>query len=684
MIFGLLFVLIPATACLANDSVVNSAFLAMRRDAIGLGIKLAVDGLVLAMAYGLFKRGRGILGRAFIAQWAMVFVATLLVEFFFLAAEDTPLMMGGSRTTKLMYLGFLLLTAAGYVICRLKDWFTGRQAVVIGITIGIITNPALFELLPIGATITVGRDAPTIVAAMKMARANDTVYVPTGLYKESDIKLKNGVRLRGDGIGKTVIRGRPGVRSWVIWAWRVTGRIENLTVEQTGATEALDPSGGIYVWNGNVPVVSCEARSTAGNGIVVKKSVNALVENCISTGNLMSGIFVRSEGSEPKVTGCTARGNKSRGIDMYADGPALIERNIVEKNYEGISASNKGGRFTIVGNTVRENTDGGIKAFGTEEVTIQENLCENNAKHGIVVWDNVERATIVSNRCSGNQDCAIEVDDAEAMVSANVCEDNISGIFVGNSPQANIEKNIIKGNTEGTGIYCYRIAEALVKDNECADCAGGGIAVENKKDSAGRRSSKQVARQSAAPTTGNDPASNPRDKNGIRRTTAGTARVTGNRCISNDNSGISTNGGGTIIINRNLLSKNVGIGLWVLGSSDVRAEGNTSQDNRQSGIYVGDPDTVVTLKSNKCIGNNHGGIQVNTGVRGEVSGNECLENGWCGIGIRDAGTSVVLKANRCDDNGAWGIITWAGAKLNGLPGDNTAERNFRGNVMERP
>jgi hypothetical protein len=68
---------------------------------------------------------------------------------------------------------------------------------------------------------------------------------------------------------------------------------------------------------------------------------------------------------------------------------------------------------------------------------------------------------------------------------------------------------------------------------------------------------------------------------------------------------------------------------------------------------------------------------------GEASGNTCSGNGWCGIGVRGTGTTVALKGNLCDDNGAWGIVTWAGASLSGLPGDNTAERNFRAEVIEK-
>lgn len=70
-------------------------------------------------------------------------------------------------------------------------------------------GPVLGEPWSKGKSIIVGEDANTISAAIDMAQTNDTVYLPRGLYKESGIKLKDGIRLMGDGMGKPSYRATP-------------------------------------------------------------------------------------------------------------------------------------------------------------------------------------------------------------------------------------------------------------------------------------------------------------------------------------------------------------------------------------------------------------------------------------------------------------------------------------------
>jgi parallel beta-helix repeat protein len=638
---GALFLLTPASACLARSGAVDFAVATVRREWAGLGMTLAASVMVLALAYVVLKRGRRILQWAFVRHLALVFIAGVLAQVLVQVLDNNSL-TSGSRTKVVAYLGFLFLCAVNYIICRFRSKFTGGEALLVGILAGVLTNPLLFEMCGLARTVTVGRGAGSIAAAMKMARAGDTVYVPKGIYDESDIDMKDGVRLLGDGMGRTVIRGKPRNASWVIRAWAVKSRIEGITVEHVGAREERNPSGGIYVWKGNVAVVACEARNTSGSGICVKAS-DATVDGCTSTGNVVCGISVHCDRSNVSVKNCILKGNKQGGIDMYVTGRASVEGCTIEGNEDGIVVSGEGAVYTFVGNTVTGNRQKGIAAFRTGQVTVRNNTCRDNTKDAICIWEHVDKAVVIGNTCKGNRDDAIYLGADSATVSENTCEGNKGGIIVMDTGEAIVEKNRSIGSFAGSGIYGERVRKMVVRDNECVDNAVGGIWLPECSDAA----------------------------------------VTGNKCTSNGEGGIDLGKTRKAVVTGNVLYRNEFNGINVAGNSAATVSDNTCQENEYCGVLVSGVRTRAELVTNTSIGNKRAGIWFEDGASGTVSGNTCSGNGWAGIGVRGAGTVPVLTANRCNDNGAWGIVTWAGAKLSGLPGDNTAERNFRGEVMEK-
>jgi hypothetical protein len=143
---GLLFALVPAGACMANPITIDPISVTADGALIGMGIDLVADGAVLVLAYLLLKRGRDIGRWAFARHWAVVFVAGLVVDFFLYMSAGSTI---ASRRVVVAYaiVGFLSLGAVNYLICRRKGRFSPKEAMVVGVLIGILTNPVLFEII---------------------------------------------------------------------------------------------------------------------------------------------------------------------------------------------------------------------------------------------------------------------------------------------------------------------------------------------------------------------------------------------------------------------------------------------------------------------------------------------------------------------------------------------------------
>jgi hypothetical protein len=139
------FALSSTQVCQANPMVIDPVEVTAEGAATGIGIDLVTDGAVLILAYLLLKRGRDIGRWAFARHWAVVLVAGLIVDLFlYMAAGGT--ISSGPFVAGYALLGFLALGAANYLICRRKDRFSPTEAAVVGVFIGILTNPVLFEL----------------------------------------------------------------------------------------------------------------------------------------------------------------------------------------------------------------------------------------------------------------------------------------------------------------------------------------------------------------------------------------------------------------------------------------------------------------------------------------------------------------------------------------------------------
>jgi hypothetical protein len=145
----LCFVLIPAGVCMANPMAFDPVEI-IRKGLMTilfiLGVDFAVDGAVLALSYGVLKKGGLIFSRDFLAHTGWVFVAGLAIDLLLFAAVGSTVAAGTSVGLWVL-IGFASLLAVNYLICRLTEGFKRREALLTGVLLGIFTNPVLFELM---------------------------------------------------------------------------------------------------------------------------------------------------------------------------------------------------------------------------------------------------------------------------------------------------------------------------------------------------------------------------------------------------------------------------------------------------------------------------------------------------------------------------------------------------------
>ncbi|BBA98419.1 hypothetical protein RVR_4587 [Actinacidiphila reveromycinica] len=325
---------------------------------------------------------------------------------------------------------------------------------------------------PSGAhvAIRVPADAPTISAAVSLARPGDLVLVSAGTYHES-VRIDTArVTLRGTSRQKVVIDGRLRQANGVVVAAPGVA-VENLTVENntqngvlvTGSAAAvagLPGSGGYDTGDEPVTLLSSflvsyvTATRNGLYGIYAFSARDGVIEHSYASGGADSGIYV----GQCKPCGVVVRDN-------------VAELNAV--GYEGTNAS--GDMYVVgnrlVGNRVGLTTDSdhqekllpqrGAVVAGNLVADNQQPLTPEQADGGWGIGIGVDGGSgneFVRNRITGNADAGFVITaSADLPPDGNRVTDNVfaaNGVDVGwTFPHATRgQGNCLQGNTLRTTV----------------------------------------------------------------------------------------------------------------------------------------------------------------------------------------------------------------------------------------
>ncbi|MFI1731409.1 right-handed parallel beta-helix repeat-containing protein [Streptomyces acidicola] len=208
---------------------------------------------------------------------------------------------------------------------------------------------------PAGAdvTIRVPGDAPTISAAVSLARAGDLVLVAPGVYHESVKVSTPRVTLRGESRDKVVIDGRLQQPNGIV----VTApgvAVENLTVRN-------NTQNGVLVTGSAKAAAGMPGQSggydTGDEPVTFLKSF--LVSYVTATRNGLYGIYAFSA-QNGVIEHSYASGGADSGIYVGQCKPCriVVRDNIAELNAVGYEGTNAGGDMYVVGNRLVGNRVG--------------------------------------------------------------------------------------------------------------------------------------------------------------------------------------------------------------------------------------------------------------------------------------------------------------------------------------
>ncbi|WAL63827.1 right-handed parallel beta-helix repeat-containing protein [Amycolatopsis cynarae] len=202
-------------------------------------------------------------------------------------------------------------------------------------------------------TIRVPSDAPTISAAVSLARPGDLVLVAPGVYHES-VKIGTAqITLRGESRDKVVIDGRLQQPNGVVVVAPGVA-VENLTVEN-------NTQNGVLVTGSAAAAAGAPGRTggydTGNEPVTFVRSF--LVSHVTATRNGLYGIYAFSA-QDGVIEHTYTSGSADSGIYVGQCKPCgiVVRDNIAELNAVGYEGTNASGDLYVVGNRFAGNRVG--------------------------------------------------------------------------------------------------------------------------------------------------------------------------------------------------------------------------------------------------------------------------------------------------------------------------------------
>ena len=347
------------------------------------------------------------------------------------------------------------------------------------------------------------------------------VHLAATTYRlREPLQLRESVRVKGRGGGRTIIRGSSEGYDVAFGGSGATLEVEGVLFQHEGTK----PADVFRAVRGEVILRRCSftggvaaGKELGGDGLVLARDLFGVVSECEFGRNQGSGISFRDQ--------CSVR---------------------------------------VENNQCRNNAGSGILCLSAASPVISGNTCSGNQTHGIRVGA-ASLAKIIGNTCQGNKRSGIScADSSQPEIRGNQCLQNgLSGIQVKNDTKPVVESNRCLEN-RASGISITDAALGSICDNECDDNSHCGIA---------------LADQSRPDLSGNRCHRN--GQHGINFTALSGGAVTGCQCFANTGCGINVEGQASPAVEENECSGNQGHGVCVASSvGKIKVRGTKGQDNR--------------------------------------------------------------------------------------------------------
>jgi len=295
------------------------------------------------------------------------------------------------------------------------------------------------SLLDRDVSVVVGRDAPTIQAAVEMAPANTTVLVPGGRYEEHVVVNRSltlrgpGARLSGGGTG-TVIDVR--ADDVAVTGFAISG-VGNATRATNGSVE------GSTDWDAQI-----QRGYGGGDAAVAATNVSRLYVHNVTVDTPSNGVLLR------RVPGAVVEDIVVNGTDEWLDGfMGVIAMNEAVVVQDSRIAGGRDGVYlhrapdTVIRNNTFLDQRFGVHLMYTSETLIADNVARGQEASGVVIMTRPSGNAVVGNDVR-HANGGIFVGGSHSYVADNVAVDTDRGM-VAYATQTTFEGNVLYRNRVG-------------------------------------------------------------------------------------------------------------------------------------------------------------------------------------------------------------------------------------------
>jgi nitrous oxidase accessory protein len=264
-----------------------------------------------------------------------------------------------------------------------------------------------------------GGEVPTVAAALRLARAGDTVVITAGLYREPRLVVTQPLTILGR--GEAILDGAGAHEVLVLRADGVT--VRGLTIRNVGASYTEDRAG-IRLDRVRDCVVADNRLLGTFFGIYAARA-----SNCVVSGNLIAG-----QGGVQREAG--------NGIHLFSSSGFTVSGNRIRGHRDGIYLEFSG-HATIVGNESRNNLRYGLHFMYSDSCEYRRNTFAGNGAGVAVMYS--RRVAMIDNRFENNWGPAAyglllkEIKDSR--IDGNVLAGNTVGLFA-----EGVDRTEIAGN----------------------------------------------------------------------------------------------------------------------------------------------------------------------------------------------------------------------------------------------
>jgi len=288
------------------------------------------------------------------------------------------------------------------------------------------------------ATLRLGRDAPTLAAAVARAVDGDVIEIPAGLWR-GPIRLEHSITLRGmgghvdgGGDGSTIVVAAPNVR---IEGLRIensgsdVGRSDACIYLEPGATDAVVADNELFDCAFGIWVHQTRGAEITANHVVGRED-----ERPTDRGN---GIHLFD------ASGLTIRDNHVEGardgIYVSATEHSRIERNRLERQRFGIHYMYS--HDNVLRDNISNDNTIGFALMESDRLIVEGNEASRNVRNGLLFRD-VQFCKIRGNRLEQNGTGMFFYSSTENSIEDNIVSHNELGLKI----WAGTRRNVVAGN----------------------------------------------------------------------------------------------------------------------------------------------------------------------------------------------------------------------------------------------